>query len=97
MAIDTFSRITRTATKGETFDVQNPADGSVIAAVETDGPERVAEVVARVRANQPGWEAYGIKERRRWLNKLRDWLLDRQEEIADTMQLETPADWDAAD
>jgi betaine-aldehyde dehydrogenase len=89
MAIDTFSRITRTATKGETFDVQNPADGSVIAAVETDGPERVAEVVARVRANQPGWEAYGIKERRRWLNKLRDWLLDRQDEIADTMQLET--------
>src|SRR6476620_91143 len=89
MAIDTFSSITRTATTGETCDVQNPADGSVIAAVEIDGPERVAEVVARVRANQPGWEAYGIKERRRWLNKLRDWLLDRQDEIADTMQLET--------
>src|SRR5262245_1001897 len=87
MAIDALTR--RTATQGETFDVHNPADGSVIAAVELDGPERVAEVVAGVRKAQPGWEAFGIRERARGLGKLRDWLLDHQQEIADTMQLET--------
>jgi acyl-CoA reductase-like NAD-dependent aldehyde dehydrogenase len=73
----------------ETFEVHNPADGSVIASLPVDGPQRVAEVAARVRANQPEWEAFGIKERARWLGKLRDWILDHQEEIADTMQRET--------
>ena len=94
MAIDTASqaaatRTARGATEGETFDVHNPADGSVVAGVQLDGPERVAEVVARVRGNQPAWEELGIKGRARWLGKLRDWLLDHQQEIADTMQLET--------
>ena len=91
MAIDT---ITRKAGKGaagaaESFEVRNPADGSVITSLPVDGPERVAEVVARVRANQPEWEAFGNKERARWLGKLRDWILDHQDEIADTMQRET--------
>ncbi|MFL5907245.1 MAG: aldehyde dehydrogenase family protein [Solirubrobacterales bacterium] len=85
MAIDTITE----AEKHEMFEVQNPADGSVVADVHLDGPDRVAEVVARVRANQPGWEALGIKGRAHWLGKLRDWLLDHQQEIADTMQLET--------
>ena len=42
--------------------------------------------MARVRANQPEWEAMGIEGRYHWLGKLRDWLLDNQERIADTMQ-----------
>ena len=41
-----------------------------------DSPERVAEVVARVRAAQPEWEAIGFAGRRRWLGKLRDWLIE---------------------
>ena len=74
---------------GESFDVHNPADGSVIATLPIDDRERVSEVVARVRANQPSWEALGIKGRRRWLNQLRDWMLDHSDEIADLMQAET--------
>ena len=42
-----------------------------------------------MRANQPAWEALGNKGRSKWLFKLRDWLLDHQDEIADTMQAET--------
>ena len=42
-----------------------------------------------MRANQPAWEALGNRGRARWLYKLRDWLLDHQDEIADTMQAET--------
>ena len=69
--------------------VHNPGDGSSIANVPLDGPERVREVVARVRSNQPEWEALGNKGRARWMGKLRDWLLDNQEQIATTMQAET--------
>ncbi len=74
---------------GRTFDVINPADGSVVDTLSVDGPDHVREVVARVRANQPAWEALGIKGRRRWLGLLRDWLIDHHEEIADSMQAET--------
>jgi betaine-aldehyde dehydrogenase len=73
----------------ETFDVRKPADGSVLTTLGVDSPEQVREVVARVRSNQPSWEALGNKGRARWLFQLRDWLLDHQDEIADTMQAET--------
>ncbi len=86
MAIDTVGESRATA---ETFEVINPADGSSIANVPIGGPAEVAATVARVRANQPAWEELGIKGRARWLGKLRDWLLDHQDDIADTMQRET--------
>ena len=92
MAIDT---VTESAPKGtrESFEVTNPADGSVIANVPLDGPAEVATTVARVRANQPAWEALGIKGRTRSLAKLRDWLLDNQDLVAATMQRETGKVW----
>jgi acyl-CoA reductase-like NAD-dependent aldehyde dehydrogenase len=90
MAIDT---ITKAPAAADTFGVHNPADGSLIEAVPVDGPERVAEVVARVRANQPAWEALGIGRRAHWLGKLRDWLIDNQDQIATTMQRETGKVW----
>jgi len=71
------------------LDVLNPATGTKIASVAIDSPESVAETVGRVRANQAEWEALGIEGRYRWLGKLRDWLLDNSERIADTMQAET--------
>ena len=46
---------------GAVFDVHRPADGSLIRQVPVDPPERVAEVVARVRAAQPEWEAIGLR------------------------------------
>src|SRR5215208_133899 len=78
-----------TAPATETSDVHNPADGSVIETVEVASPERVAEVVARVRAAQPEWEAMGFKERYRWLGRLRDWMIDNADALADLMQSET--------
>src|SRR3954451_17119296 len=87
MAIDTVNGSARTSS--ETFEVINPADGSVITNVPLDGPADVAAAVARVRANQPAWEELGIKGRAQWLYKLRDWIHDHQDEIADTMQRES--------
>src|SRR3954449_710413 len=87
MAIDTASE--QQQAHRESFEVINPADGTAIASVPLDGPAEVAATVARVRANQPAWEELGIKGRAQWLGKLRDWLLDHQDEVADTMQRET--------
>ncbi|MFL5898455.1 MAG: aldehyde dehydrogenase family protein [Solirubrobacterales bacterium] len=74
---------------GDSFEVHNPARGEVIATVPVDSPDAVAATVKRVRANQPEWEALGIEGRYRWLGRLRDWLLDNQDRVLDTMQRET--------
>jgi betaine-aldehyde dehydrogenase len=73
----------------ERIEVLNPANGETIATITADTPEQVAATVARVRANQADWEAMGIEGRYHWLGKLRDWLLDNSERVADTMQAET--------
>ena len=73
----------------DSIEVRNPATGEVIATLPVDSPEAVAATVGRVRANQPEWEAMGIDGRYRWLGKLRDWLLDNQERVLETMQRET--------
>jgi acyl-CoA reductase-like NAD-dependent aldehyde dehydrogenase len=78
-----------TLEKAASIEVHNPATGDLIATVPVDSPESVAAKVARVRANQPEWEAMGIEARYHWLGKLRDWLLDNQDRVLDTMQLET--------
>src|SRR3954447_11408946 len=74
---------------GAALDVHRPVDGSVIRQVPVDSPERVAEVVSRVRAAQPEWEAIGLAGRRRWLERLRDWLIENESRVADVMQEET--------
>jgi len=73
----------------ERIEVRNPVTTGTIATVPVDSPEAVAATVARVRANQPEWEALGIEGRYRWLGRLRDWLLDNSERVLDTMQAET--------
>jgi betaine-aldehyde dehydrogenase len=77
------------AAAAERIDVMNPATGGQAGSVAIDSPEAVASTVERVRANQPQWEALGIEGRYRWLGRLRDWLLDNMERVADTMQAET--------
>jgi acyl-CoA reductase-like NAD-dependent aldehyde dehydrogenase len=77
------------ASAADQIEVHNPATGGLIATVAVDSPDAVAATVARVRANQPEWEAIGIEGRYHWLGKLRDWLLDNSERVLDTMQAET--------
>jgi betaine-aldehyde dehydrogenase len=71
------------------MEVLNPATGETIAKLPIDSPEAVAETVARVRAAQPDWEAMGIEGRYHWLGKLRDWLLDNSDRVADTLKAES--------
>jgi betaine-aldehyde dehydrogenase len=77
------------ATAADSIEVHNPATGELIKTIPVDSPQAVAATVRRVRANQPEWEAMGIEGRYHWLGKLRDWLLDNEERVLDTMQAET--------
>jgi acyl-CoA reductase-like NAD-dependent aldehyde dehydrogenase len=77
------------AAAADSIEVHNPATGALIKTIPVDSPEAVAATVARVRANQPEWEAMGIEGRYHWLGKLRDWLLDNEERVIQTMQAET--------
>jgi acyl-CoA reductase-like NAD-dependent aldehyde dehydrogenase len=73
----------------ETIDVHRPVDGSVLRTISVDSPQRVRDVVARVRAAQPAWQQIGFEGRKRWLESLRDWILDHQEQLDDLMQEES--------
>jgi betaine-aldehyde dehydrogenase len=71
------------------FAVRNPATGDTVSIVEVDSPDAVKREVGRVRANQPDWEALGVRGRSRWMGLLRDWLLDNADRVSDIMQAET--------
>ena len=78
------------------FDVRSPADGSVVASVPDQGPEEVKAAIARLRRNQPAWEALGPRGRGEWLGRLGDWLFDNDERIAELLQRETGKPWQEA-
>ncbi len=74
---------------GETFDVHNPADGSVVHSIPVHDPAHVHAVAERLRAAQPEWERMGHDARYGWLGRWRDWMLANREALADLMQSET--------
>ena len=81
---------------GASFDVRSPADGSVVASLPDQGAADVRAAVARLRGNQPAWEALGPSGRGQWVARLRDWLLDNDERLAELLQRETGKPWQEA-
>ena len=76
--------------------VQAPTDGHEVGTVPDRSPEAVADVVADLRAAQPGWESVGLEERAEWLRRYRSWLLRNADELARTLQAETGKTWTEA-
>ena len=81
---------------GSGFEVRSPADGSVVGSVPDRGAEEVRVAVGRLRGNQPAWEALGPTGRGEWVGRLRDWLLDNDERLAELLQRETGKPWQEA-
>jgi len=77
------------ATAGEGIPVENPATGETVATVPDLGAEAVAEMAARGRAAQPGWEAFGFEGRGRVLLRAQKWLMDNSEQVISTIVSET--------
>ena len=66
-------------TGGRDLRSRQPGRPLLITTPAVDGPERVGEVVQRLRANQAEWEALGNKGRSPLARQLRDWLIDNQD------------------
>src|SRR6266436_5713572 len=74
---------------GEGIPVENPATGQIVATVPELSADAVAEMAARARAAQPGWQAYGFEGRCRVLLRAQKWLMDNAEQVVSTIVSET--------
>ncbi|EHN10668.1 Aldehyde dehydrogenase [Patulibacter medicamentivorans] len=69
--------------------VASPTDGTTLARMAVTSPLEVAAAAERLRAAQPDWERRGPAGRAQALRRLRDWLLDHEDELLDLYQRET--------
>ncbi len=60
----------------------NPATGEVLGELDSAGPTEVRSAVARARAAQPDWNAWGIRNRVKALGRFQQILLARKTDIA---------------
>jgi len=60
----------------------NPATGEVLGELDSAGPTEVRAAVARARAAQPEWNAWGIRNRVRMLRRFQQILLTHKTDIA---------------
>jgi len=74
---------------GAEIAVSNPATGEVIAHVADLPAERVAELAARGRAAQPGWQALGFDGRSRVIRRMEKWIMDNADRVVATIVSET--------
>ncbi|MFE7812160.1 aldehyde dehydrogenase family protein [Streptomyces sp. NPDC057433] len=81
----------RPAAGPDVIEVVNPADGQVIATVPAGTVEDVDAAVRAARAALPAWAATAPAERAARLAALRDALVARQDEIAETVTAELGA------
>jgi acyl-CoA reductase-like NAD-dependent aldehyde dehydrogenase len=74
---------------GGAIAVENPATGETIGHVPNRSAEEVAEIAARARRAQPGWEALGFDGRAEVLKELRLWMIRNRDRIIQTIVDET--------
>ncbi len=78
----------RGANSGETIDVTNPANGSVIARVPNMGVEETAEAIVAAEQAQKSWRNTLAKERSDILRRWHGLMIENQEDLARIMTLE---------
>src|SRR5918993_4619746 len=78
-----------TDTAAASIEVENPATGKVIATIPVVAPDDVAELAARARRAQPGWEALGFDGRAAVMKRCQKWISDNAERVIDTIVSET--------
>ncbi len=68
-----------------TIERRNPASLSVVTEVTEASPEAVDEAVADAAAAQPAWAGRSIADRREVVDRFRDLLVDRRDQVAETI------------
>src|SRR5580704_8682313 len=72
----------------EQLDVTNPATGELLARVPLSGRAEVEAAVAAARAALPGWRAVSVIKRAQFLFRLRQAMVDRAEDLAQSVTRE---------
>lgn len=75
--------------KSDRIDSVNPATGERMESLPSASREEVRAAVGRARAAQPAWAELGARGRARVLGRLRDLVVERYDEIAETDRRET--------
>lgn len=73
----------------DTFTVRDPTDGTIVDDTPSQTRDEVQATAARLRAAQPAWEALGPKGRAAHVGRLRDWVLDHEQELCDLLRSES--------
>ncbi|KMZ73718.1 Succinate-semialdehyde dehydrogenase, mitochondrial [Zostera marina] len=73
---------------GKTFEVQNPATGSVLANVACMGNRETADAISSASKTFSSWSKLTAGERSKYLRKWYDLLIDHKEDLAILMTLE---------
>ena len=76
------------ADDGETFDVTNPADGSLVATVPEMGPKEARRAIEAAAKAWPDWRVKTAKERASILRRWYQLLMDNQDDLAAIMTAE---------
>ncbi len=76
------------ADSGETVDVNNPADGSVLGTVPKMAAAETRRAIEAANAAWPGWRALTAKERGVILRRWYDLIMENQEDLAQLMTAE---------
>ena len=76
------------AASGETIEVSNPADGSVVGTVPFMAPEEIPAVIEASRVAQIEWAGRAAKERATILRKWFDLMIENTEDLGLIMTLE---------
>lgn len=80
---------TMTPDQTEAIEVVNPATGELVERVATQSAQDVAAAAVRGRAAQREWAARSWRDRAKVLVRFHDLLLERADEVLDTIQSET--------
>jgi acyl-CoA reductase-like NAD-dependent aldehyde dehydrogenase len=89
-------RTVATAAVRPPIEVENPATGEVIATVPDLSAAEVADLAAKGRAAQPGWEALGFEGRAQVMLRAQKWLTDNADRVIRTIVSETGKAWEDA-
>ena len=81
----------RNASSNEWMEVKNPANGEIVGRVPRGTADDMNAAVAAAKAAFPAWNETSVEERTALLKKVRDGIVDRQDEIADIIVQELGA------
>ncbi len=63
----------------------DPATGDIVGYSRTNTPEEARDALRRARAAQPAWAARSLAERKQYIARIRDYLVEHADAVSDTI------------